>query len=70
MEIREQLNSAFSTFLKNILGISLSVPESDITETWNKMQEFYLGSSEKIDVSNPHNVQGIINVQLEKLELL
>lgn len=45
-----------------MLGISLSVPESDVAETWKKLQDFYLGGAEGVDVNNPKSVQGIINV--------
>lgn len=62
METREQLNAAFSQLLPNMLGLSLSVPEAAVADTWNKIKEFYIGGSEGIDVDNSNNVQGIIDV--------
>lgn len=62
METREQLNAAFSQLLPNMLGLSLSVPETAVADTWNKIKEFYIGGSEGIDVENSNNVQGMIDV--------
>lgn len=61
---RTQLNAAFSHFLSNMLGISLSVPQADVEETWNKMRSFYIGDAEGINVDDPNNIQGLINVYL------
>lgn len=62
-ETRKQLNAAFSQLLPNMLGISLSVPEAAVAETWNKIKNFYVGDIEEININDPNSVQGLINVK-------
>lgn len=46
-----------------MLGISISVSEGDVAETWDKIKSFYVGGAEEIKIDDPNNVQGIINVR-------
>lgn len=49
-----------------MLGISISVPDTAVATTWERIKDFYLRGSSEIDVNDPNSIQGIINVRLQQ----
>lgn len=41
---------------------AVSVPENETKELYRKAMELYMGEDEFVDVTNPNNLQGFIDV--------
>lgn len=45
-----------------MMSLGLSVVDDELPSTWAKIKEFYFLDSERIDVTQPETIQGLINV--------
>lgn len=59
--VLSQLNDNFPQLASQILALPLSVPTTEVTDIWNKINNFFIGS-DFINVTEPENVQGFINL--------
>jgi hypothetical protein len=57
----EYFNSLYEEVALTAFFLNDSVPEDLISDTWNKVVEFYLGSDRVLTTTNVHN---IINVSV------
>ncbi|XP_044750331.1 uncharacterized protein LOC123310753 [Coccinella septempunctata] len=59
---RRTLNKLFADLMVKEMYYSVSVPPSETRELYKKAQKLYMGGEEFVNITNPRNIQGFIDL--------
>ncbi|KAI4466376.1 carboxylesterase [Holotrichia oblita] len=61
-DLLDAINAHFNEYFLEMLYLRLSVSDEDLPTTWAKIKAFYFSNDDKINVTNPESIQGLIDV--------
>ncbi|KAI4466364.1 carboxylesterase [Holotrichia oblita] len=65
-DLLDAINAHFNEYFLEMLYLRLSVSDEDLPTTWAKIKAFYFSNDDKINVTNPESIQGLIDVYSDR----